>query len=87
MITKEEFMFLNQFQDDFSRVLDSQYKLPTPMDRDEKILTIVRKYEPKFSFKWGCSQCSFSLYERAGMLYRNYVPEVKPKGRQKKETK
>lgn len=79
-------MFLDQFKAEFDRVLDSQYKLPTPMDRDEKILEIVRKYEPKYFHKWGCSQCSFELYRRAGMLYRAYKPEVKGT-RKKKENK
>lgn len=79
MITKQDYEILGKYTKEFSRVLDSQYKLPTPMSQDEEVLAIVRKYEPKFQHRWGCSHCSFELYKRAGMMYRDYKPEVQPK--------
>lgn len=87
MITAEEFKFLDQFKDEFDRVLDSQYKLPSPQSRDEKILEIIRKYYPGYSHKWGCSVCAFNLYKTAGQMYREYLNRPKTKKTRKSSTK
>ena len=76
-IDKKDWEALKPYESDFSRVLDSQYKLPTPYEQDKLILEIVRKYEPKYGpHDFGCPQCSFNLYARAGRLYRSYEPEA-----------
>lgn len=87
IISKGDYKILSQFQAEYSRVLDSHYKLPTPESQDRQVLEIVRKYDPGYYHKFGCSVCAYNLYARAGTLVRNFEKEMEAKKTRKSSTK
>lgn len=79
MITAKEFRQLQPYEDDLRRAFKAHYKLATPTSENMLIEEILRKYEPKEQFNWGCGNCALRVYTRMGAKYFEYKEYVESK--------
>ena len=72
MITREEYLQLLPYENDFRRAVKAKYKLATPKEEDDLIISILLKYEPRTQVNRGCGNCMFRIYQRMGWKFYEF---------------